>query len=177
MNAYSRSEQPSRIVLVVGVDMSNVSEHLLTQTRALIGPVDEAEVHVVHVVAPESPFLRIVRPRDAKDAGAVHEIVRAQTVLERLSTSLAHDPRTRVFLHTPVGATADELRRIATEVGADILVIEAHEHDGDDRPRVLRRSRLDHIASTAPCTVLTIRQPRRVAEERRSPSEARRATL
>jgi hypothetical protein len=45
MNAYSRSEQPSRIVLVVGVDMSNVSEHLLTQTRALIGPVDEAEVH------------------------------------------------------------------------------------------------------------------------------------
>jgi nucleotide-binding universal stress UspA family protein len=175
MNAYSRSEQPSRIVVVVGVDMSNVSEHLLSQTRALIAPVDEAEVHVVHVVSPEPSFLRVVRPRDEKDAGAAHEIVRAQTVLERLSKSLARDPRTRVFVHTPVGAAVDELRRIATEVGADILVIEAHEHDGDDPLRVFRRSTVDHIASTAPCAVLTIRQPRRVAEERSSPSEARRA--
>jgi nucleotide-binding universal stress UspA family protein len=68
-----------------------------------------------------------------------------------------------VFVHTPVGAPADELRRIATEVGADVLVIEAHEHTGDDPLRVFRRSTVDHIASTAPCTVLTIRQPRRVA--------------
>ena len=67
-----------------------MSATLLSQTRALIGPVDEAEVHVVHVVAPEPPFLRIVRPRDAKDAGAVHEIV-----------ARANGPRASVHLARP----------------------------------------------------------------------------
>jgi nucleotide-binding universal stress UspA family protein len=165
MNAYSQSEQPSRIVLVVGVDMTNVSEHLLTQTLALIRPVDEVEVHVVHVVSPEPPLLRIVRPRDAKDAGAVFEVERAQSVLERLSNSLAQNPRTRLIVHTPVGAAADELTRIASEVGADILVIEAHERVGREPLRVFRRSVVDRIASTAPCTVLTLRNPRRAAGE------------
>lgn len=173
MNAHSETEQPSRIVLVVGVDLTNVSEHLLAQTRALIRPVDEAEVHVVHVVSPEPPFLRLVRPRDAKDAGAVYEVERAQAVLERLSNSLGRSPRTRVIVHTPVGAAADELARVAAEVGADILVIEAHEHDGRDPLRVFRRSVVKHIASAAPCTVLTIRRPRRLAGESVPPPERR----
>jgi nucleotide-binding universal stress UspA family protein len=173
MNAHSQIEpikQPSRIVVVVGVDMSSVTEHLLSQTCALIGPVDEAEVHVVHVVSPEPPFLRIVRPSDAKDAGAAHDVVRAQYVLDRLSDSLKHNPRARVFVHTPVGAAAGELTRIATEVGADILVVEAHEHDGREPLRVFHRSVVDHLASTAPCTVLTIRKPRRPSEESMSPA-------
>lgn len=163
MNAYSENEQPSRIVLVVGVDLTNVGEHLLAQTRALVRPVDEAEVHVVHVVPPEPPYLRLVRPRDDQDAGAVHEVGRAQSVLERLSNCLADNPRMRVIVHTPVGAAADELARIAEEVGAHILVIEAHEHEGKPRLRLFRRSVADSIASAAPCTVLTIRRPRRVA--------------
>jgi nucleotide-binding universal stress UspA family protein len=171
MNAYSQIEQPSRVVLVVGVDMSSVSEHLLTQTRALIRPVDEAEIHVVHVVSPEPPFLRLVRPTDEKDAGAVYEVERAQLVLERLSAALVHNDKTRVIVHTPVGAAADELARIAEEVSADILVIEAHEHDGHEPFRVFHRSVVDHIASTAPCTVLTIRRPHRLTDEPMSPSE------
>jgi nucleotide-binding universal stress UspA family protein len=165
MPAYSQSQQPSRIVLVVGVDMSNVSEHLLTQTRALIRPVDEAEVHVVHVVSPEPPLLRLVRPSDAKDAGAVYQVEHAQSVLERLSNSLVLTPSTRVIMHTPVGNAADQLTRIAAQVGADILVVEAHEHDGREPFRMFHRSVVDQIASTAPCTVLTIRKPRPVAEE------------
>jgi nucleotide-binding universal stress UspA family protein len=164
MNENSQSHQPSRIVLVVGVDMSDVSEHLLTQTRALIRPVDEAEVHVVHVISPEPPFLRLVRPKDAKDAGAVYEVEHAQSVLERLSAVLMHHPRTRVTMHTPVGNVADQLTRIAAEVGADILVVEAHEHDGREPLRMFHRSVLDQIASAAPCSVLTIRKPRHVAE-------------
>jgi nucleotide-binding universal stress UspA family protein len=171
MTASSQSQQPSRIVLVVGVDMSNVSEHLLTQTRALIRPVEEAEVHVVHVVSPEPPLLRLVRPKDAKDAGAVYEVEHAQLALERLSNALVHNPRTRVIMHTPVGSAAAQLTRIAAQVGADILVVEAHEHDGREPLRMFHRSVVDHIGSTAPCTVLTIRKPRRVAEEQMSQPE------
>jgi nucleotide-binding universal stress UspA family protein len=164
-------DQPSRIVLVVGVDMSNVSEHLLTQTRALLRPVDEAEVHVVHVVRRETPLLRLVRPKDAKDAGVVYEVEQAQRALQHLSDALVHNPRTRVIMHTPVGSAPDELTRIAGEVGADILVVEAHEHDGSEPTRMFHRSVLDHISSTAPCTVLTIRKPRRAVEEPMSPPE------
>jgi nucleotide-binding universal stress UspA family protein len=159
MDAYSQKGQPSRIVLVVGVDMSSVSEHLLTQTSALIQPVDEAEIHVVHVVSPEPPFLRLVRPTDAKDAGAVYEVERARVILERLSAALVTSAKVRVLVHTPVGNPADELARIATEVSADILVIEAHGHDGREPFHVFHRSVVDQIASTAPCTVLTIRKP------------------
>ena len=176
MNAHSQIEQieqRSRIVVVIGVDMSDVTEHLLSQTCALIRPVDEAEVHVVHVVSPEPPFLRVVRPSDAKDAGVAHDVERAQSALDHLSNSLKHNPRTRVFVHTPVGAPADELTRIAAEVGADILVVEAHEHEGREPLRVFHRSVVDHIASTAPCTVLTIRKPRRPSEESMFPDERR----
>ncbi len=62
MKADTERPKPSRIVLVVGVDLSDVSEHLLAQARALIGPVDEAETHVVHVVHPDSFTKRLAHP-------------------------------------------------------------------------------------------------------------------
>jgi nucleotide-binding universal stress UspA family protein len=164
MTAYAQDPQPSRIVIVVGVDLSDVSEHLLEQTRSLIRPVDEAEVHVVRVVRREPPLLRLVRPKEERDAGVVHQVASAQRALERLSASLVHDPRTRVFMHTPVGSPPVELARIAAGVGADLIVIEAHGHDGREPHRVFHRSVADVIARTAPCTVLTLRTPRRVAE-------------
>jgi nucleotide-binding universal stress UspA family protein len=176
MNAHSQIKQigqPSRLVVVIGIDMSDVTEHLLSQTCALIRPVDDAEVHVVHVVSPEPPFLRVVRPSDARDAGVAHDVERAQSLLDHLSNALKHNPRTRVFVHTPVGDPADELTRVATEVGADILVVEAHEHEGREPLRVFHRSVVDHIASTAPCTVLTIRKPRRPSEGSMFPDERR----
>jgi nucleotide-binding universal stress UspA family protein len=168
----SADAQPSRIVIVVGVDLSDISEHLLEQTRSLIRPVDEAEVHVVCVVRPELPILRLVRPREERDAGVVHEIESAQSALEHLSDSLVHNPRTHVIMHTPVGSPAVELTRIAATVGAHLVVIEAHEHDGRDPYRMFHRSVVDLIASGAPCSVLTLRKPRPVAEES-VPSEAR----
>jgi nucleotide-binding universal stress UspA family protein len=165
MTAHAQDQQPSRIVIVVGVDLSHVSEHLLERTRALIRPVDEAEVHVVRVVRPESPLLRLVRPKDEQDAGVVRQVQNAQWALERLSASLVHNPRIRVIMHTPIGSPPVELARIAATVGADLIIIEAHEHDGRDPHRVFHRSVADVIASTAPCTVVTLRTPRRVAEE------------
>src|SRR5580704_19776554 len=85
MNADSQGQKPSHIRIVVGVDLSDVSEHLLEQTRSLIRPVDEAEVHVVRVVRREPPLLRLVRPKEERDAGVVHQVASAQRALERLS--------------------------------------------------------------------------------------------
>ena len=74
MKADAEDQKPSRIVLVVGVDLSDVSEHLLTQTRALVRPVDDAEVHVVHVVHPDSLRDQIERPLHSPDIGARSQV-------------------------------------------------------------------------------------------------------
>ncbi len=163
----SQSQRESRIVVVVGVDMSSLSEDLLTRTRALIRPDDEVEIHVVHVVRPEAPLLRLARPRDEKDAGVVHEVERSQWVVEHLCESLGQSsPRIRVIKHTPVGNPADELARIAADVGADILLVEAHEPREHGAAHLFHRSTVEHIASSAPCTVLTIRKARGAPEQR-----------
>ena len=167
MKADTESPKPSRIVLVVGVDLSDASEHLLAQARALIGPVDDAETHVVHVVHRDSLTKRLAHPLHSEDIGARAQVQYANWELQRLCFELVKCPRNRVFLHIPVGdSAADELTRIAAEVGADILVIEAREHDPRGPHRVLHRSSVARIARTAPCTVLTIRRRARPVSER-----------
>lgn len=152
---FAAAREPSRIIVVVGIDLTNVSAHLLDQTAALVRTVDEPEIHVVHVVEPESPVYRVVRPADAKDAGAVYRVEHAQEVVERLCASLRQTPRARVIMHTPVGDPAVELARIAGEVGADVLVVEAHAQHR--HARIFHRSLVNQVANIAPCTVLTIR--------------------
>jgi hypothetical protein len=163
--------EPSRIVVVVGVDLTHVSNHLLEQTAALVRAVDEAELHVVHVVKREPPHLRVVRPGEAKNAGAVFRIERAQEVVARLCASLRWTPQTRVIVHTPVGDPATQLALIADDVAADILVVEPHEHHGHGPARVFHRSMVDRIAGMAPCTVLAIRK-RPTTDDRATTSSA-----
>src|SRR5580658_5604436 len=165
MKADAEDQKPSRIVLVVGVDLSDVSEHLLMQTRALVRPVDEAEVHVVHVVHPDSLREQIERPVHSADTGARSQVEYAKWELQRLCGSLALGPRTRVTVHTPVGGVAEELTRIADQVAADIVVVEAHEHVPQGARRMFHRSVVARIVRTAACTVLTIRKPRSRAPE------------
>ncbi|MGO9838800.1 MAG: universal stress protein [Polyangiaceae bacterium] len=161
MNQSIEGPQPSRsrIVLVVGVDMSDVSEHLLEQTRSLIRPVDDAEIHVVHVVHPDSLTQRLARPVHSDSIAASSQTESAKWQIERLCHSLARAPGSHVHVHTPIGNVADELTRVAARVAADILVVEAHDHGAHSPRRMFHRSVVSRIARTAPCTVLTIRKP------------------
>jgi nucleotide-binding universal stress UspA family protein len=151
----------TRIVLVVGVDLSEVSEHLLSKARDLVRSVDLAELHVVHVVRPEPLRAWLTEPLHAEGVTTRANTAAAQFELERMCESIVGGSRAKWRVHTPVGQTADELTRIARNVGADVMVVEAHEHSR--RPRVFHRSVIGRIAQTAPCSVLTIRPPRRAA--------------
>jgi nucleotide-binding universal stress UspA family protein len=168
MSEQSRQER-SRIVLVVGVDLSDVSEHLLAKKRDLAGSVDEVELHVVHVIHPESLRERLAMPgqgletRDQRDS--------ARWRLDRLCETIAQDSRARWLVHTPVGHAADELTRIARDVHADVVVIEAHDHSRPTMRRVFHRSVVARIAKIAPCSVLTIRSPRQSGDEARAQFE------
>jgi nucleotide-binding universal stress UspA family protein len=150
---------PTRIVLVVGVDLSEVSEHLLSRARDLVRSVELAELHVVHVVRPESLRERLTEPLHAEGVTTRATTQAAHYELERMCESIVSGSRAKWTVHTPIGRTADQLTRIARDVGADVIVVEAHEHSR--RPRVFHRSVIGRIAQTAPCSVLTIRPPHR----------------
>jgi nucleotide-binding universal stress UspA family protein len=159
MNQQAQPE-PSRIVLVVGVDLTEVSEHLLRHVRDLVRSIDQTELHVVHVVPPEP--LRPWVPESSGSLGSI-ELVQARTAywqLCRMWDSIAPGSTAHFIVHTPVGRPADELTRVARSVGADIIVLEAHDHTG--RRRLFHRSLLARVTQTAPCSVLAIRDPRSV---------------
>jgi nucleotide-binding universal stress UspA family protein len=135
--------QPSRIVLVVGLDLSELSEHLLAKARDLAAWADEAQLNVVHVV---------------KEA--------AWCELESLCRHVVEGSPAHWTVHVRVGRAGDELARVAEDVGADFVIVEAH-----DRPathRMFHRSIVARIAHCAPCSVLTIRTLPRAGKLRRS---------
>ncbi len=155
MNEDTQRNERRRIVLVVGVDLSDVSEHLVAQARALIGPVDEAEVHVVHVVHPEPipQWIPGTHSSGLARANADHATSELQRLCDHFGQG-ARPGRAEVIVHTPIGDAATELVQIASRVNADVLVVEAHDRG---RHPLWHRSLLARLVRTAPCTVLTIR--------------------
>jgi nucleotide-binding universal stress UspA family protein len=146
----------SRAVVVVGVDLSDVSEHLLENARDLVRTVDDAELHVVHVVRPESLRERLVEPVRAVHVSERANAESAGWQLQRLCETIVHGSGAKWVVHTPVGDPASQLTEIARKVRADIVVVEAHEHAG--RRRLFHRSAVARLFRSAPCSVLAIRQ-------------------
>jgi nucleotide-binding universal stress UspA family protein len=160
MNPDTREHNParSRAVLVVGVDFTDVSEHLVKTAQALAGTVDEAELHFVHVVPP--PPLAILTS-DALNAAMFVEsgtVDAARGALERMRDLIADDASLRIFVHTPVGRTCESLSEIARRLEADLVIVEAHDHSRDSALHwVFHRSTAAQLARSAPCSVLTVR--------------------
>jgi hypothetical protein len=152
-----KREGRSHMVVVVGVDLSDVSEHVLARARDLLRSIDDAELHVVHVVEPQ-PFQRLVlESLRSTDAGARSDPECARRELQGFCESSVPGSREHVVLHTPVGRPANELARIALKTAADIIVVEVHEH----ALRVFHHAVVARLTRIAPCSVLAIRDPRR----------------
>src|SRR4029077_8709598 len=115
MVAAEESSRAGRVVLVVGVDLTDISEKLVATARDLVRFALEAELHVVHVVAPESLAMRLQEPLGAVGIADRANIESAQFLLNRLREGILGSADLRVIVHTPVGATARELVRIARE--------------------------------------------------------------
>ena len=148
----------SRAVLVVGVDFTDVSEHLVHTARALARTVDEAELHFVHVVAP--PSVAILSSESLSTAMFVEgeEVDAARGALVRMCSLVSDDACVQVFVHTPVGRTCESLTEIARRLEADLVVVEAHDHSRQSPlRRVFHRSTAAQLARSAPCSVLTVR--------------------
>ena len=155
MNAASQSRR-SRIVLIVGVDLDDTSEHLLRTVKELTRGVDEAEVHVVHVVPAETLNERLSEPilspwHAEQDRSRV-----ARWQIEQLCRAMDAGAGAHVVVHTPTGQPVEELARLARRFGADAIIVEAHEGRPADR-RPFHKSVAAGLAQSAPCSVLTVR--------------------
>jgi nucleotide-binding universal stress UspA family protein len=156
-DAHEHNIPKSRAVLVVGVDFTDVSEHLVRTARALARTVEEAELHFVHVIAPHM----VILASDAMNGAMLVEnetVNAARGTLERICSLIEDDVSVEIFVHTPVGRTCESLSEIARRLEADLVVVEAHDHSRRSVLRsVFHRSTAAELARTAPCSVLTVR--------------------
>jgi nucleotide-binding universal stress UspA family protein len=149
------------MVVVVGVDLSEVSEHLMARARDLVGRVDDPELHVVHVTPGPPSWVFVDSTLPSATAVTSHAEEAARWDLLALCDGVLEESRARVIVHTPVGRAADEITRIAREVGADVIVVEMHNRHR--MRRLFHRSLVAEIARNAPCSVLALRDPARAA--------------
>ena len=154
MSQDTGSQGNDGVVLVVGVDLTDVSEHLLASARDLARTSGSTLMHVVHVVTPEPAPRLFAAPHHAVGLEEQAHVESAQWELKRLCQAIVAGSGARWVIHTPIGDVADELTRIAREAHAHVLVVESH----DPTPGILAQSLLARIARRAPCSVLTLRQ-------------------
>ncbi len=143
------------MVLVVGVDFSPMSEHLLRTARDLVRVAPHAELHVVHVVPVQILATGIMDAIPHPGPVLEDAIERALKKLETLTSAIQQDLNGVLIPHVRVGSAADEIPRLAAEVSADLIVVEAHGRTGIRR--MLHRSVAAQLARNAPCSVLTVR--------------------
>jgi nucleotide-binding universal stress UspA family protein len=138
-------------VVVVGVDLSPLSQHLITAVRDLVSVHETVHVHVVHARVPVSPPTEM---GNLHLVDAFHD-AHAEAALEELCAPLRATPGVKVTTHLRLGSAAEELTRVAKDLGAQLIVVEAHGRQGLDR--LFHRSLVAKLARSAPCSVLTLR--------------------
>jgi nucleotide-binding universal stress UspA family protein len=156
MSSTQVGDGARKIVLVVGVDLSEVSEHLIATARDVVHSAPQAELHLVHVVPPEPLTMWLETPLHARGFEERARVESARFTIGRLCASVSGNANVRCHVHTPVGDPAVELTRIARQVGADVVVLEAHA-PRSGLSRFVHRSAVMRIVQSAPCSVLLIR--------------------
>jgi nucleotide-binding universal stress UspA family protein len=142
-------------VIVVGIDLTQATDHLIDTVREFARASSGTEVHLVHVAPelslPES-FVGALPSRTRE--GAPH-IAKAYGDLDRYAKELERTTGARVLAHVRAGRAAEQIVSLAAEVDADLIVLEAHGRRG--LRRLLHRSLVAQLARSAPCSVLTVR--------------------
>jgi universal stress protein A len=141
--------------LVVGVDSSEFAEHVLRVARDLVRVAEGSELHVVTVVRPQSIPPDVIHALPAFGPSNEAVLQEARELLRDLCTRALANTEVKVTLHVREGRAADEIERLAEEVRADIIVIEAHGRTG--LARMFHKSVAAELARNAPCSVLTVR--------------------
>lgn len=120
----------SSIQIVVGIDFEQGSAWAVhAAARLAIAHGDEAQVHAVHAIEPESDLAR-------EDAELEHVPFELRRFLREQGSPVSMEV-TRLFgVHARLGEPASVLLQLAVDVDADFIVVGPHAKSGLDRRTV-----------------------------------------
>ena len=142
-------------LILVAVDSSNGANRVLSTSARVARAFPQASLHVVHVLR-TSRFDRahVGVPMPAPDA-----LADAKDHLEFFVRSARAQCRNSVTGHFGIGSPTDEILRFRSELGADMLVVGTHDHEGFER--LLLGSVAETLVRKAGCSVLVVRPSKR----------------
>lgn len=142
---------PHPVQVVVAFDFSPSAEYALTRA---VDVAARAPQHVLHVIAVLDERAGVLRGISYRDADHVQELVRERVGAAFTGRSTASE--VQFFVHARIGRPADEILRLAGEVGADLIFIGSHGKVGLER--LLLGSTCEHVVREAHCPVMVARQ-------------------
>jgi len=157
---------PDSGVVLVGVDFSELSDGAMRTAAGIAARGAAFELHVVHVL----PGRTIPAMQDPGQPGALYDSSKHSTVghvemtddvvakLTELAARVAPLVK-QVKMHIRVGSPDVQIAQLASDLGADLIVVGTHGRQGLAR---LLGSVAESLVRNAPCPVLTYR-PKAVA--------------
>jgi nucleotide-binding universal stress UspA family protein len=155
------SEADKKSIVLVGIDFSALAPEMLA-TAANIAKASGGEIHVVHVL-----------PAAADGASRGEGVLRfanlASDVRARLALLAKDIPASikRIDLHVRLGRPDVEIAQLASDIGADMIVVGTHDHTALDR--LMLGSVAESLVRHARCPVLTYRSRSTPAWEQIAP--------
>jgi nucleotide-binding universal stress UspA family protein len=163
MTQVTSSQPRNRYVVVVGVDFSDASAQALQEAQKLAQRSTDAELHLVHVVTSSAPMPLTLSPEPSlgqspAEKAYLKEFEESGTLLRKWMEPL-QKCALRLAVHLRVGKAEREICQVASDVGADIIVVGTQGKKGLER--LFLGSVAEGLVRHAPCAVLAHR-PRTV---------------
>jgi len=153
MNSRTPTSTPQPAVYLVAIDDTPSADHVLQVACGLGAALGgAAELHVLHVIAPPPAIgtvmaPAIVSPTDMVEAGRL--------VLDRATSNAAGTFQGRIVGHLGAGVPWREIMQMASNVGADLVVVGTAGRTGI--ARVALGSVAEQVVRHAGCPVLVAR--------------------
>jgi nucleotide-binding universal stress UspA family protein len=141
---------PQPVQVVVAFDFSPSAEYALARA---VDVAARAPQHVLHVIATLDSRAGVLHGITYGDADHVQVLVRERVTAAFAGRSAADE--VQFFIHARIGRPAEEILRLAAEVGADLIFIGSHGKVGLER--LLLGSTCERVVREAHCPVMVAR--------------------
>lgn len=141
---------PPPVQVVVAFDFSPSAEYALVRA---VDVAARAPQHVLHIIATLDERAGKLRGISYRDAEHVQHLVRERVVAAFAGRDTASE--VQFFVHARIGKPAEEILRLAAEIGADLIFIGSHGKVGLER--LLLGSTCERVVREAHCPVMVAR--------------------
>ena len=148
-NVIENENRAKKSVILVGIDFLALSKEVLSYAAELAVSAG-TELHVAHVL----PEQNVAAIQGERALGVVNLAEDAHRKLENLASDLPAMVA-RIYLHLAAGKAEVEIAQLASDIGADLIIVGTRGRTGIDR--LLEGSVAESLLRLAPCPVLVYR--------------------